>query len=438
MEIKKLLPSEKELESIFDELWPICRSITGQGIRDSFQILNKIIPLEIRTLHSGRQVFDWTIPKEWNIWDAYILDPNGSRIVDFKNNNLHILNYSIPIETEVELDELQNHLYSLEDQPDAIPYVTSYYKERWGFCVTHNQRQSLKLGKYKVVIKTSLQAGVLNYGHLVVPSTTGNKKEVLISSYLCHPSMANNELSGPILVAFLYQALIKLEHREYNYRFVIVPETIGSICFLSEFGEQLKENCIAGLVATCVGDKFNYNYKRSKRGDSIIDKICENLFSHIDHNSVKIRDFFPTGSDERQYCSPGFNLPIGSITRSLYGEFKEYHTSLDNKDFIDISSLKESLELYLKAVLSLENNHKFVNTNPNCEPMLGKRGLYNTIGASKDMAQRQRAFMYLLSYSDGSLDLVDIANKSDMSCYDLIEYCKELIDCGLLIKSQPF
>lgn len=434
MNIKNLLPSEKELESIFDELWPICRSITGNGIRKSFEIFHKIIPLEIKSIATGKKVFDWEVPREWNISEAYLVDPDGNKIIDFKENNLHILNYSIPFEDELDLEELQGHLYSLEDQPEAIPYVTSYYKERWGFCLSHNQRKNLKPGKYRVVIRTTLTEGELNYGHLVLPSTVGNKKEVLISSYLCHPSMANNELSGPILLAYLYKSLKNLPKREYNYRFVIVPETIGSICFLSEFGNQLKENCIAGLVATCVGDKYSYNYKKSKQGNTSIDKICENLFSFIDHKNVKIRDFFPTGSDERQYCSPGFNLPVGSITRSLYGEFKEYHTSLDNKEFIDFTSLNESLELYLKVILVLENNFTFKNTNPNCEPMLGKRGLYNTVGASRDMAERQKAFMYLLSYSDGSLDLVDIANKANMSCFEIIEYSKELLDCGLLIK----
>lgn len=430
--ITDFIPTTKSIEDLFDKLWPICRSITGNGFRESIEILQKIIPLDIESVPSGTEVFDWVVPKEWNIKDAYVLDPNGKKIINFKDNNLHVLNYSKPVDKEISLSDLKKHLYTIPEIPDAIPYVTSYYKERWGFCISQNHFNKLKDGLYKVKVESTLTDGELNYGHTILPSTTGSKKEFLISTYLCHPSMANNELSGPIVATFLYDYLSKLKHREYNYRFVFIPETIGSICYLSKYGQKLINDCIGGLVVTCCGDEKALNYKKSREENSLINKVCENIIKHSGYENAIIHDFFPTGSDERQYCSPGFNLPVGSITKSMYGKYKEYHTSLDNKQFVSMNGLVESVNIYLKAILSFEANKKYVNTNPHCEPMLGKRDLYNSIGASTSMENTIHSYLYLLNFSDGKHDLVDIANKMNVSVYGLLEKVEKLKSVGLL------
>lgn len=432
-EIATLLPSESEIEKTFDRLWPICRSLTGPGVRETLGVLSEIIPLKMESVESGTQVFDWTVPKEWSLDEAYLEFEDGSRILDFKNNNLHVVSYSTAIDTTVSLEDLQGHLHSLPQLPSAIPYVTSYYKEYWGFCLSHEQRQKLKPGKYRAVIRSHHKNGVLNYGHLVLPSTTGNKKEILFSTYVCHPSMANNELSGPLVTAYLYQALSKIKSRHYNYRFVFVPETIGAISYLAKYGQELKENCHSGLVVTCVGDDREVNYKKSKRGDAPVDLIAQNILCFEKSlKNIKIREFFPTGSDERQYCSPGFNLPVGSLIRSMYGEYPEYHTSLDNKDFISFRALKESLSLYLKIVMGLEGNVYLESLNPYCEPMLGKRGLYPSLGAQKEMQETTRLMSYLLSYADGNHNLVDIADKSKCSILDLLPLVSKLEEAQLV------
>jgi len=431
-EIDELLPSVCELEALFDELWPICRSITGDGLRASFKLLEKIIPYEIREIPTGVEVFDWKIPNEWNIRDAYIKDESGQKIVDFKLNNLHVVNYSEPVRKTLSLTELQAHLHSLPEIPDAIPYVTSYYKSTWGFCISHNQRMLLKDEMYEVIIDSTLEPGNLTYGHKMIPSTTGSREEFLISTYLCHPSMANNELSGPIVTSYLYNLINQIPERHFNYRFVCVPETIGAIAFLSQSGDLLRERCRGGLVVTCCGDVNAVTYKRTKRGNAQIDKVAENVITYSDLKNKIIKDFFPTGSDERQYCSPGFDLPVGSITRSMYADYREYHTSLDNKDFISFEAFRESIALYLKVLISFENNLKYKNLSPYCEPMLGKRGLYSNFGASKKSHLRQKAYLNILSYSDGTVDLVDIANKMQLSIYDLIPFVKDLKTVNLI------
>ncbi len=431
--LRTLLPKENELEDLFDELWPICRSLTGNGVRSSFEIIRKHIPLELTEVPSGTLAFDWKVPKEWNIDEAYIEDASGHRVVDFKDNNLHIVSYSVPVERILSLDDLQAHLFSLPDQPTAIPYVTSYYQDRWGFCLEHNRRLALKPGNYRVVIKSNLSQGALTYGETLLPSTVpGNTDEFLLSTYICHPSMANNELSGPLVSTFIYKALSKLKARRFNYRFVFVPETIGAITMLSRNGEHLKQRCKGGLVVTCCGDGNAVTYKRSKIGNSKIDRVVENILKHESYPNTSVRDFFPTGSDERQYCSPGFNLPVGSLIRSLYGEYPEYHTSLDNKDFISFKEMNNTIILYLKSLLAFERSGPYTNLSPNCEPMLGKRNLYANVGAQKSMAEAQKAYLYLLSYSDGKHDLITIADRMNISAFDLIKYADHLIEADLL------
>lgn len=436
VEIQRNQIKPSEIESYFDRLWPILRSITGEGFRESLYILQEIFPYELESIPSGTQVFDWTVPQEWKIKEAFIENSKGEKIIDIKTNNLHVLNYSTAVDDEISLTELQEHLYSLEELPDAIPYVTSYYQKRWGFCLSNNQRKQLSDDKYRVKIDAEHFDGQLNWGHRVIPATAPTKKEFLLSSYLCHPSMANNELSGPILLSFLGKLISLLPERNFNYRLMIVPETIGSISYLSKYGEELKKNCVGGLVATCVGDRHAWNYKKSKLGNSSIDKVCMNLMNFSNLQNHKIHDFFPTGSDERQFCSPAFNLPVGSITRSMYTHYKEYHTSLDNKDFISFTAFKESIEFYLKVILCFESFGKYENLTPHCEPMLGKRNLYDSIGAANKTNQTQNAFLYLLSFSDGNHDLVDIANKMEISMYELLPFVKALVDANLLKKIQ--
>lgn len=421
---------EKEIESYFDRLWPICRSITGNGLRQSLKIIGELIPLELTEVPTGTTVFDWTIPKEWNISNAYIITPEGKKIADFKNNNLHIVNYSVPINVELSFQELEKHLHYIEEMPDAIPYITSYYKENWGFCLSYNEFISLKReGTYKVLIESTLTNGSLTYGECVLKGET--EKEVLFSTYLCHPSMANNELSGPLVQAFLYQQIAAIPNRRYTYRFLFAPETIGVIAFLSKHGMSLKENLAAGYVLTCCGDNADFVYKRSKQVNSVADKIAEHVLKH-QSIGYKIIPFSVGGSDERQYCSPGFNLPVGSLTRSMYQQYKEYHTSLDNKSFISFAAMEKTIQVYLQFVKALELNRIYTNKIPYCEPQLGKRGLYpssvNPSYARFSMHNR----MHLLTYADGVKDLIEIAELKNISVFDLEEHLQPLLDADIL------
>jgi aminopeptidase-like protein len=430
--IEKLLPSLEELEHLFDELWPICRSITGKGFEQSLDLLKQINPeIQSRYVKSGTKVLDWEVPKEWNIRNAYIDHEDGTRIVDFKENNLHVVSYSTPIDSWLTLDELQNHLYSLENMPEAIPYVTSYYKSHWGFCITHKRRQSLKQGRYHVVIESSLENGRLTYGHHYLKSSRDTEEEVLLSTYLCHPSMANNELSGPIVTTYVLRALSQLPTRRFNYRTVIVPETIGSIAFLSTEGEKLKKNCKAGLVINCCGSSHPYTYKRSRDGKNDIDAISEHVLKS-ENAPHEIVDFFPFGSDERQYCSPGFNLPVGSLMRAMYGKYDEYHTSLDNRSFISFRAMRETVKLYLKVLLSFEGNKRFRSNVMYGEPQLSPRGLYPTLGSAQLSSHVLTWMMWFLNFADGKHDLCTIANKAGCSVIDLSEIADVLVEKNLI------
>ncbi|MDQ3110642.1 MAG: DUF4910 domain-containing protein [Bacteroidota bacterium] len=421
---------KKELESYFDRLWPICRSITGDGLRQSLKILSEIIPLELTEVPSGTKVFDWEIPDEWNISDAYILTPEGKKICDFKLNNLHVLNYSIPVDEEISFEELDKHLFSIPEMPDAIPYLTSYYKKMWGFCITHEERQQLpKTGRYKVKINSTLKKGSLTYGECLLKGETD--EEILFSTYMCHPSMANNELSGPLVAAFLYKKLAALSKRRFSYRFVFAPETIGVIAFLSKEGMRLKENLHAGYVLTCVGDKGNFTYKRSKNPENNVDTVAEHYLRGTGKPFTTL-DFSIGGSDERQYCSPGFNLPVGSLMRTMYQRFKEYHTSLDNKSFISFEALEESVNAYFDIARVHELNRKYINAVPYCEPQLGKRGLYPAVGGQKSRTDELSMRLHLLSWADGKNDLITIAERFGRPALDFEETIRVLIENKLL------
>ncbi len=414
------------IEKYFDRLWPICRSITGEGLRETLKILQEIIPLKLTEIPTGAKVFDWEIPKEWNISDAYIITPEGKKIANFKNNNLHVVNYSVPVNETIEYPQLIQHIYTLPDLPDAVPYITSYYKENWGFCLSHNEFLTLpKEGKYKVFIDSNLKEGSLTYGDLVLPGDSD--KEILFSTYVCHPSMANNELSGPLVTAFLYQKIKELTNRKYTYRFVFVPETIGAIAYLNKNGNYLKDKLEAGFVITCCGDKGNFTYKRSKAEGTLVDRATEHFLKNTQEH-FKIIDFKIGGSDERQYCSPGFNLPVGSLMRTMYKCYPEYHTSLDNKNFISFPSLIETIDAYFDIVRIFELNDKYVNKIKYGEPFLSKHNLYPTDTNHQKMADSTAMLLHFLAYADGTKDLIEIAEKFN-SCIldfaDIVETCKK-------------
>ena len=435
--IEAELPSEALLEHLFDRLWPLCRSLTGDGVRRTFAILQEFIPLVLNEVASGTKLFDWTVPLEWNVRDAYVADPTGKKWIDFKANNLHLLGYSTPTDLTLSLADLQKNLHSLPDQPTAIPYLTSYYSPRWGFCLSDEQRRKLPDVNYRVVIDSTLKAGALTYGEFFLPSTTGSEQEVLLSTYICHPSLANNELSGPLVTVGIYQALSRLARRKFNYRFVFVPETIGALAYLAKYGEHLIAHCAAGFVITCCGDNNKITYKRTRRGAEQVDRsVCQVLLAHQARTGKKysVLDFFPCGSDERQYGSQGFNLPVGSLMRSMYGTYPEYHTSLDNKDFISFAALRESVELYLHSLLSLELNETYQATVIHGEPMLGPRGLFPSLGSQKSTDEMITKMMYILNFSDGKNDLLSIAERAGTSVTDLAPVAALLLEKELLTR----
>jgi len=403
-----------ELYNLVSELFPICRSITGNGVRLTLDILKKHIPINIHEVPSGTQVFDWNVPKEWNIKDAYVLDETGTKIIDFKLNNLHLVGYSVPKDNEVDLIELQKHLYSLPESPDAIPYITSYYKENWGFCITDNQRKSLQPGKYRIFIDSSLTNGSLTYGEIILPGKT--KKEILISTYICHPSLANNELSGPVVITFITKWLLSID-RKYTYRIIFVPETIGSLTYISKNLYDLKNNVIAGFNVTCIGDNNSYSYLSSRYGNTYADKVVDNIFKFNCPNYTSY-SYLERGSDERQYCSPGIDLPVVSVMRTKYGEYPEYHTSLDNLEFISPDGLLGGFNILKKCIEAIEVNDNYKSTYLG-EPQLGKRDLYpNT--SSKQTRKEVYNMMNFLAYADGSNDLLDISNLINVSIDELI------------------
>jgi aminopeptidase-like protein len=410
------------------DLFPICRSLTGPGVRETLAYIKNILPdLQIHSVPSGTNSFDWTIPDEWTIRDAYIADATGNRVVDFGNNNLHVLGYSEPVDRVFDLTELQDHLYSLPEQPDAIPYRTSYYKRRWGFCLSENQRKALKPGRYRVFIDTDLKPGVLNYADLVLPGRS--EREVLLSTYVCHPSMANNELSGPAVMAALAR-MLTVRDRRFTYRFVFIPETLGSIVYLSKHLEEMKRKTIAGFVVTCAGDERAYSFLPSRLGNTFADRLARRVLNA--NVEYKEHPFVENGSDERQYCSPLVDLPVVSIMRSKYDTpgFPEYHTSLDNLELITPRGLQGSFEIYSRCIEALENA-KFYRAVVPGEPQLGKRGLYPSLSTTDTFAT-VRNMMGVLAYADGAHDIADIAEILGTSEQECVAIATNLSTAGLL------
>ena len=412
---------------LISDLYLICRSITGDGVRKTLAILQQNIPLEINQVPTGTKVFDWTVPKEWNIKDAYVKNAKGEKVIDFQKSNLHLLNYSIPIQKKMPLSELKKHLFSLPEHPDWIPYRTSYYSENWGFCLTHRQLEALEDGEYEVYIDSSLEPGHLTYGEYYLPGES--KEEVLFSCHICHPSLCNDNLSGISIVTFLAKHLSSLSLR-YSYRFLFIPGTIGSITWLS-LNESKTSQIKHGLIAAGLGDLGKLNYKKSRRGNAEIDKAVIHVLQHSGQD-YQINDFSPYGYDERQFCSPGFNLAVGSLTRTPFGQYPEYHTSADNLDFVRADKLADSLEKYLAVVDILENNRKYLNTNPKCEPQLGKRGLYGTFGGTQNKKTKEMATLWVLNLADGNHSLLDISDRSRLEFSVIRDAANALFKGGLL------
>jgi aminopeptidase-like protein len=418
----------KLIYSFVSELYPICRSITGNGLRETLRRIGEKIPLQIREVPSGTPVFDWTVPREWNIRDAYVKNSRGDRVLDFQRSNLHVVNYSVPIRTRLSLRELKEHLHSLPGHPDWIPYRTSYYRETWGFCISQRELDALQDDEYEAVIESSLKDGYLSYGELLLPGET--PEEILVSTHCCHPSLCNDNLSGIAVASFLAQALAQ-QLRRYSYRFLFIPGTIGSITWLSR-NEQVVPQIKHGLVLACVGDRGGFSYKRSRRGNAEIDRAVLHVLKHSGE-AHKIDDFSPYGYDERQYCSPGFNLPVGCLTRTPHGQFPEYHTSADNLDFVSAEGLAGMFRRCLEIFDLLEQNCSYRNVNPKCEPQLGKRGLYRELGGQAEAETRELAMLWVLNLSDGENSLLDIAERSGLRFGVIQQAATKLQRHGLLI-----
>jgi len=414
-----------------EELFPIPRSITGNGVRQTLSIIKRELPLlHIKEIKSGKKAFDWTVPFEWNCNDAYIVTPEGNKIAQFLKNNLHLVGYSVPVNREMSLNELEDHLYSLPNLENAIPYVTSYYEKNWGFCITHKERESLVDGQYKVVIDSTLKNGSLTYGEIIIPSDSGSEKEVFISTYICHPSMANNEISGPVVTINLVKHILKNKNRRYKYRIVFIPETIGSIAYLSIHHSKMKKNIIAGFNITCVGDDKEYSYIPTISGDTLSDEALKHILKHNVDN-YKTYTYLDRGSDERQYNSPGIDLPVACFCRSKYGEYPEYHTSLDNLELLSPKSLHDSYDILKKTIICIENNI-VLKSKILCEPNLGKRGLYSNISRVNSRDTISKNILDIISYCNGTRTLLEIANIINISMLEIKKIVELMISNELV------
>jgi aminopeptidase-like protein len=416
----------KDLYDFAAALYPICRSITGDGIRRTLSMIGERIPLEIHEVPSGTKVFDWIVPKEWNIQDAYIIRPDGKRIAEFQKCNLHVLNYSTPIRKRMPLSELRPHLFSIPDKPDWIPYRTSYYKEDWGFCLSHNEMLALKEGEYEVCIDSSLKDGSLTYGECFIPGQSTD--EVLISSHACHPSLANDNLSG-LAVATELAKFVSGRDLRYSYRFLFLPGTIGAITWLARNPEAAKR-IRHGLVLTGLGDKGQFHYKKSRQGNAEIDRTVAHVLAHLAELS-EVLEFSPYGYDERQYCSPGFNLAVGCLMRRVWGTFPEYHTSADNLEFIHPQQLAGSFRVCAGIFNVLENNRTYRNLQPYCEPQLGRRNLHRSTGG-ESISDEIHARLWVLNLSDGEHSLLDIAERSGLPFQAVLDASDLLVQSDLL------
>jgi len=421
----------EQMYSYVSEMFPICRSITGNGVRETLKIIQGMLPVQVREVPSGTKVFDWEVPKEWNIKSAYIKNSNGKKVLDFANCNLHVLNYSVPVHKMVSLQELQSHLFYLQDHPDWIPYRTSYYKEDWGFCMSYNQFLTLEDDTYEVFIDSTLSPGHLSYGEYYIPGETSD--EVLISAHICHPSLANDNLSGISVSTFLAKHLQKKKTR-YSYRFLFIPGTIGAITWLA-LNEATAGSIKHGLVLSLLGDNGNFTYKKSRQDTTEIDRIAEYVLKSR-NPANKIIEFIPYGYDERQFCSPGFNMAVGCLSRTTYGQYIQYHTSADDLSFITPTQLEESLQATIEIVETLEANQKYLNLNPKCEPQLGKRGLYNLKGGNNEAKEFQMALLWTLNLSDGKHSTLDIAKRSGIQFRFIMEAVNALLDCKLLQEAK--
>ena len=414
------------------DLFPIHRSITGAGVRDTLAYLGNLLPgLTIHAVPTGTQAFDWIVPDEWTIRDAYIANEAGNKVVDYTNHNLHVLGYSEPVDAWLSRAELDAHLYSLPEQPDAIPYITSYYERRWGFCLTHHQRTALTDGQYHAVLNSDLQPGVLNYGELIIPGQ--EEKEILLSTYICHPSMANNELSGPVVTAALAQWLQSLENRRYTYRIVFVPETIGAIVYLSKNSAYMMQKTVAGFEVSCVGDDRAYSFLPSRKGGTLADRVAEQTLKQRGVNYSHY-SFLNRGSDERQYCSPLIDLPMVSVMRTKPGYFPEYHTSLDDLSVISPAGLEGAFEVTQSCLQALEVNYVYKATMP-CEPQLGRRGIKPSLSTKNVVVPR--TIMNVLAYSDGQTDLLAISDIIGVDVMECAAAAVRLEQDGLLEKVAP-
>ncbi len=425
--MKKILDGS-EMYSWAQDLFPICRSLTGAGVRETLSYIKKLLPdLDIHEIKSGEKVMDWKVPQEWDIKDAYVKNEKGEKIIDFRKNNLHLVSYSEPIDTTMSLKDLQKNLHSIPAQPDAIPYITSYYSRNWGFCISQQQRDSLMDEKYQVFIDSELKNGVMNYADLVIKGKSS--KEILLSTYICHPSMGNNELSGPIVSTALAKWISSLNDPYYTYRFIFIPETIGSIAYLSKHMEHLKVNVIAGFNITCVGDDRCYSFMPSRNGSTLADRVGKHVLSNIDSDYQQYT-WLDRGSDERQYCAPGVDLPIATIMRSKYGEYPEYHTSLDDLSLISPAGLRGGLNAFIRAIEAIEFNF-YPKVNVLGEPQLGKRGLYPET-STLESTDAVRTLMDFITYADGTIDLLEIAEKINIPIWELYEIVEILVDHGLI------
>lgn len=418
----------EEMYAWAKDLFPICRSITGDGVRQTLQYISNVIGgLDVHEVASGTTCFDWTVPNEWNIRDAYVMNESGEKIIDFKKSNLHVVGYSEPVDAVMSLEELQEHLHSLESQPEAIPYVTSYYKRTWGFCISHEQRVRLTPQQYRVRIDSTLEPGSMTYGELFVPGTS--RKTVLLTSYVCHPSMANNELSGPMLLSALARWLRSRDNR-LSYRFVFVPETIGTICYLSRHLAELKRDVIAGFVLSCAGDDREYSYLPSRKGDTLADRVLRHVLDSY-HPDYRKYTFLDRASDERQYNSPGVDLPVIPFARSLYRHYPEYHTSLDDLSVISPQGFDTSFETMRRCIDILEANHTY-SCNYLCEPQLGKRGLYPTTSMKNGYDDAVRITVDSIAYCDGATDVLGIAEAIGVPADRCIPIMERLAEGGVL------
>lgn len=416
----------KKMYTWAEDLFPINRSLTGDGVRETLSYIENILPdMAIHEVTTGTKAFDWTVPKEWNCIEAYLIDPNGNKICNFQDNNLHLVGYSIPIQKEISYDELIKYLHYLEEQPNAIPYITSYYNETWGFCLTFEEFKKLEKGMYKVIINSSLEDGHLTYGEILIKGKSS--KEVFLSTYVCHPSMANNEISGPVVTTALVQFIQNMKNRYYSYRIVFIPETIGSIVYLSKNINKMQENIIAGFNITTIGDNRDYSYIPTRYGNTLSDKISKHVLQNIEYTEYS---FLDRGSDERQYCFPGVDLPIATICRSKYAEYPEYHTSLDDLTVISPEGLEGGYTKIIEAITLIEHNF-YYKIKTICEPQLGKRGLYPSI-STKSSALQTRNMINFITYADGTNDLIDIANILNISAKELFDIIAKLQLVNLL------